>query len=198
VLSPFDPPLELPPNDLLFRLVDVFFDTISVFFPIIHRGLLEQQLAAGFHEVDIRFQALMLGICACAARNLDDPRVQAEPGKQHSAGWMFYQQIEPLILRESLRTPDLVDLQTMMVRASLQHNASLYSRNLLIYPQLGAMYLAGTSFANLSSSLVTRGVRICLNLGAHRSRTYSSTPNLVDELWKRAFWYDQCFSPCLG
>ena len=26
-------------------------------------------------------------------------------------------------------------------------------------------------------------------VGAHRKKAYQETPNLIDELWKRAFWW---------
>jgi len=41
---------------------------------------------------------------------------------------------------------------------------------------------------SLGMTLINKGVRLCQDVGAHRNKAYSNTPNLVDELWKRAFW----------
>ena len=37
--------------------------------------------------------------------------------------------------------------------------------------------------------VVGAGVRAALEVGAHRKRMYSPTPNVEEELWRRAFWY---------
>jgi len=35
-------------------------------------------------------------------------------------------------------------------------------------------------------------------VGAHRKKAYQETPNLIDELWKRAFWYSSIMSKLYG
>jgi hypothetical protein len=36
--------------------------------------------------------------------------------------------------------------------------------------------------------LIGFGLRLTVDVGAHTRRMYSTEPNAVDELWKRAFW----------
>jgi hypothetical protein len=38
-------------------------------------------------------------------------------------------------------------------------------------------------------SVVGVGIRLALDVGAHRNKMYSETPTVHDELWRRAFWY---------
>ena len=107
--------MQLPPRDLLDQLIDTYFRTLSIFFPFMHRGLLEQQIAAGMHVADNRFTAVLLLVCACASRNLDDPRVLVTPGDRRSSGWQYYKQVEPFLTRVGPRFADIYDLQMMMV-----------------------------------------------------------------------------------
>ena len=32
------------------------------------------------------------------------------------------------------------------------------------------------------------GIRLALDIGAHKRRAYGATPSIEDELYKRAFW----------
>ena len=107
--------LQLPPRDLLDQLIDTYFRTLSIFAPFLHRGLLEQQIAAGMHVTDNRFTAVLLLVCACAARNIDDPRVLTTPGDRRSSGWKYYKQVEPFLIQVGPRFPDIYDLQMLMV-----------------------------------------------------------------------------------
>ncbi|KAH7105237.1 fungal-specific transcription factor domain-containing protein [Auriculariales sp. MPI-PUGE-AT-0066] len=163
---------ELPPQDLIQVLVNSWFDSVSVFLPILHRGLLEQQLNAGRHMTDQRFAALILLVCACSARYSHDSRVLAVPGEWHSAGWQYYSQVEPLVRSMEPLVPDLIDLQLLV---------------------LSALFIVNSvSRTGLAPLLVVKGISLAQKVGAHRNRSYRSSPNLVDELWKRAFWAMVC------
>lgn len=37
--------------------------------------------------------------------------------------------------------------------------------------------------------MVGHGIRLALDVGAHRRKVYDSKPTIENELWKRAFWY---------
>ncbi|KAH7106051.1 fungal-specific transcription factor domain-containing protein [Auriculariales sp. MPI-PUGE-AT-0066] len=159
---------ELPPPDLLANLIDIFFTTIAIYGPFLHRGLLEQQLADGLHYEDCRYTALLLLICANAARHSNDTRVLMSQDQRHSAGWHYYAQVEGLVTRTEPVLPDVLDLQIIMLAAS---------------------YLTSTVTSSpLSRLLISHGLRLCQLVGAHRKCAYSATPNLMDELWKRVFW----------
>lgn len=37
--------------------------------------------------------------------------------------------------------------------------------------------------------MVSNGIRLALDVGAHRRKVYDAKPTIQSELWKRAFWY---------
>jgi len=128
--------------------------------------------------------AIVLLVCSCAARFLDDDRVLLEPGETHSAGWKFFEQVEPF-RRLKTSAPRLFDLQIQVVStfAKRYQRAHAYTR-----AQLSIIFLSGTSSPHAAWTIVGIGIRMAQDVGAHRNKVYKEKPNLVDELWKRAFW----------
>lgn len=65
-----------------------------------------------------------------------------------------------------------------------------------------AMFLRGTNSHALSWHLTSIGIRKAQDVGAHRRTVYHAKPNVVEELWKRAFWlllgFDRIGSATLG
>lgn len=51
-----------------------------------------------------------------------------------------------------------------------------------------AMYIADSPMSFAVYVIVGHGIRVAQDMGVHRRATYSSTPNIEDELKKRAFW----------
>jgi hypothetical protein len=110
---------DFPPQDLLSHLINVYFSTVAIYFPFIHRGLFEKQVTSGLHQTDDRFAVIVLLVCAVASRNSYDPRVLLYPDQPHSAGWAYYEQVEPVITSTPPTIPDLLDLQSALVRKKL-------------------------------------------------------------------------------
>ena len=52
-----------------------------------------------------------------------------------------------------------------------------------------ALFLFGSDAPGGPWAVVGAGLRAALELGVHRKRMYSPTPNVQEELWRRAFWY---------
>ena len=52
-----------------------------------------------------------------------------------------------------------------------------------------ALFLQGTTVPQSAWSMIGAGVRMALDVGAHRKTMYSQTPTVEGELWRRAFWY---------
>ena len=52
-----------------------------------------------------------------------------------------------------------------------------------------ALFLYGSNAPGGPWAVVGAGVRAALEVGVHRRRMYSLTPNVEEELWRRAFWY---------
>lgn len=45
--------------------------------------------------------------------------------------------------------------------------------------------------------MVGHGIRLALDVGAHRRKVYDSKPTIENELWKRAFWYVSLYARCV-
>jgi hypothetical protein len=176
-----------PPDDLRDSLIDLFFNHVNAFFPLLHRPLFEANIREGLHFKDSAFACVLLLVCAVGSRWSDDRRVFLEQDEplQHSAGWKYFEQVQ--FLRRSLLTPPkLFDLQIMAVSGfSLDLNASGFMGVM----QLAVMFLQGTSAPHSAWTVAGIGIRIAQDVGAHRRKVYrGGQGSIEDELWKRAFW----------
>ena len=59
---------------------------------------------------------------------------------------------------------------------------------LMFAVQLMVSYLQGTIAPHAVWTLIGVGIRIALEVGAHRKRTYATVQTVEEELWRRAFW----------
>ena len=103
----------LPPPDLMKKLLDAYFLHYNMFIPILHRPTLEQKIKEGLHLRDQGFGAVFLLVCANGSRVIDDPRVQTDDGRV--PGWQWFEQVETARWTYMER-PRLEDLQTCAVR----------------------------------------------------------------------------------
>ncbi|KAL1717424.1 fungal-specific transcription factor domain-containing protein [Schizophyllum commune] len=156
---------QFPEDDLMNHLVDLYFKYINPFLPLLHRHTFEGLIRQGEHFKDREFGGVLLLVCANASRYSDDPRVLL-PGanSQHSAGWKYYQQVT-VVRSNLLKKPTLYELQ-------------MYA--------LSVCYGQGSSRPQGCWTEVGFGLRMAMDVGAHRRRTGKPTPQY--ELWKRAFW----------
>ena len=51
------------------------------------------------------------------------------------------------------------------------------------------LFLQGTNAPQSTWSIIGAGIRMALDVGAHRKKMYSPNPMVEEELWRRAFWY---------
>jgi hypothetical protein len=190
----FDPRLhDFPPADLLYGLVDTWFKTKHIMFPLLHQPTFMKNLADGLHYREGAFAGVLLMVCACASQYSTDPRV-IFPGTDSwpSAGWQWFIQARTYH-QVSLSSPCLHDVQMYCVRSSMPR---LVRSAVLKLLQLGCAYLEGTSMPQACWTLCGTAIRLAQDVGAHRKKAYQSTPTVEDELWKRAFWL-VFFSSCL-
>ncbi|KZV61667.1 hypothetical protein PENSPDRAFT_618889 [Peniophora sp. CONT] len=157
-----------PDQDLLDELVDLYFLHIHTFAPVLHRPTFEADRRSGLHLRDRTFGGLVLLVCALAARFSHDHRVlvQNEPA-WNSVGWKWFSQVRLYDNARILKpTSHLHGLQTIC---------------------LGAMYSVNVShvYAWIHAGW---GIRLALDIGAHKRRAYGATPTVEDELYKRTFW----------
>ncbi|KAJ3883882.1 fungal-specific transcription factor domain-containing protein [Lentinula edodes] len=157
------PPLIFPPQDLLDRLIDLWFVKSQPYFPLFHRPTFERSVISGLHYHDRHFGETLLAMCALSARHSDDPRTLTHASAL-SAGFKWMQQVHPAPITFS-EAPSLMQVQ-----------------KLILY----VMFMQTTSMPYSSLGLTGLGIRLLQDVGAHRKK--STPPTVAGELWKRAFW----------
>lgn len=112
MVPPSHPPFyTFPPDDLIPKLVDLYFSHVNIYEPLLHRPTFERAIAAKQHMTDEAFGANLLLVCAIGARWSHDPRVFLhDVDSEHSCGWRWFSQV-PLVRKSLLQVPSLADLQ---------------------------------------------------------------------------------------
>ncbi|KAK1220718.1 Gypsy retrotransposon integrase-like protein 1 [Marasmius sp. AFHP31] len=155
-----------PEQDLLHHLVDVYFNHINIFIPLLHRPTFLRQLQHELHLREEGFGAVVLLVCANASRFSGDSRVRLDGEESWlSAGWKWFNQVQ-LVRKALLSPPSLYDLQ--------------------IYYLL-CQFLQGSSITQASWTMIGTCLRLAQDAGAHR-KNMSGKTTVQDELMKRAFW----------
>ncbi|VDC05640.1 unnamed protein product [Peniophora sp. CBMAI 1063] len=182
---PYDrapPPLTFPEQDLMDDLIKVYFFDVHMFSPVLHRPTFEADVRAGLHLRNREFGNLVLLVCALASRFSHDRRVLVEgEDNWHSAGWKYFVQVQ-LNSDAFVRMPSshLYGLQTIC---------------------LGVMYSVSISYVHAWVHAAL-GIRLALDIGAHKRRAYGTSPTIEDELYKRTFWtlvfFDRTMSGSMG
>lgn len=107
--------LDFPPPDLLQALVNLYFDHLNPYMPVLHRPTFTRKLSAGLHNVDLSFGFLVLNVCANGARHSKDPRVTMPGAEAQSAGWHWFNQVRGRSFLHN-GSSRLYDLQSICVR----------------------------------------------------------------------------------
>ncbi|KAI9000492.1 fungal-specific transcription factor domain-containing protein [Trametes punicea] len=161
------PHKDFPPPDLMKELVDLYFEHMNCYMPLLHRPSFEQAIKDGLHLHDEGFGSTVLLVCANGSRFTDDPRVLLEgTDTKQSSGWKWFQQVQ-MVRKSLLAPPRLYDLQIYALTAS---------------------FLQGTSAPQACWTIIGIGIRMAQDVGAHRKKVYSAKPTMEEELWRRAFW----------
>ncbi|KAI0771317.1 fungal-specific transcription factor domain-containing protein [Trametes elegans] len=161
------PHKDFPPRDLLEKLVQLYFEHMNCYMPLLHRPTFEQGIKDGLHLHDEGFGSTVLLVCANGSRFTDDPRVLLEGhDTPQSSGWKWFQQVQ-MVRKSLLAPPRLYDLQIYALTAS---------------------FLQGTSAPQACWTIIGIGIRMAQDVGAHRKKVYSASPTVEEELWRRAFW----------
>ncbi|KAF5342022.1 hypothetical protein D9611_002055 [Ephemerocybe angulata] len=170
-----------PEPDLVTALIDIYFQHVNLYLPLLHRPTFEKLVADGCHYENDSFASTLLLVCAIGARFSDDPRVllDGEPSS-HSAGWKWFEQVQ-MVKKSLLAPPSLYDLQ---------------------FYCLSVQFLQGSSAPQSCWTMVGIGIRLAQDVGAHRRKSRGGVITAEDELWKRAFWMlvcmDRMVSAALG
>ncbi|KAJ6515140.1 fungal-specific transcription factor domain-containing protein [Mycena vitilis] len=166
--APVPPPqYNFPPPDLAASLIDLYFTHINLVLPLLHRPTFARDLGSGLHLLNDGFAATYLLVCAIGARYSSDSRVLLDGSDNlHSCGWRWFEQLQ--LMRDPLGPPpSLYDLQ---------------------FSALSVIFLHGTSAPESCWTLVSVGISMAQDVGAHRRKESTHRWTAEDELWKRAFW----------
>ncbi|KAL0576287.1 Gypsy retrotransposon integrase-like protein 1 [Marasmius crinis-equi] len=155
-----------PEHDLLWHLINLYFEKINVFFPILHGPTFRKAMMQGQHLVDPHFGGMVLMVCALGAKYSDDPRVFYVPGKELSAGWGWFRQVR-------------------MTRGSLFAEPSIYE---LQFYCMTVIFIIGTSSPQVSYMLIGIGIRYAIELGVHRRKPEGTRHTAQHEQERRVFW----------
>lgn len=111
-LPPFT---DFPPDDLLEKLITVYFQELNAFTPLLNELIFREGIRSGLHHLDPAFGATVLLVCANGSMWVRDPRTLLdEYNDPQSAGWRWFEQVERV--HTSLLTPPTVyDLQICVV-----------------------------------------------------------------------------------
>lgn len=108
-------PTSFPEQDLMNSLLNLYFDHVNLFMPLLHRPTFNAGLIVDMHLVDTSFARVVLLVCAIGARFSEDPRVLCTGSQSPlSAGWKWYNQAQSL--EETLLAPaSLYNIQSCCV-----------------------------------------------------------------------------------
>ncbi|TFL01003.1 fungal-specific transcription factor domain-containing protein [Pterulicium gracile] len=156
--------LVFPEPDLMYSLIDLYFDKVNYLIPTLHKPTFFRLVEDGVHHKDIMFGALVLAACALgAAAGSDDPRMIAPDAELPVARGLDYVR------------------QIWQIRKGLIAPCSLYEIQLLC--TISHIHYAGEGIF----TMIGTGVRYMQELGVHRMNGTSRT-SVEGELWRRAFW----------
>ncbi|KAK2464255.1 hypothetical protein APHAL10511_003712 [Amanita phalloides] len=164
------PSFTFPDPDLLFQLIDIYFNRVNLLLPLLHRPTFEQLVRDGYHTRDGAFGACVMVVCAIASRYSDDNRVLLEEelhkGTRLSSGWKYF-------------------VQVPAARNYLLERLNLYD---LYFYCLSAVYLVGSSIPYAAWYMIGICVRIALDHGLHKRKRNGGKSTVEEELYRRAFW----------
>ncbi|KAJ3510033.1 hypothetical protein NLJ89_g4902 [Agrocybe chaxingu] len=168
-----------PEADLAASLVELYFDNVNLYLPLLHAPSFRRSVLGGLQYNDDDFAAVYLLVCAVGSKFSTDSRVLL-PGfdSYHSAGWKWFCETQAFKARYPIQ-PCLYDLQ---------------------FYCLSIIFLQCSSAPQPVWAMIGIAFRLAQEVGAHRRKT---RPNTVEgELWKRAFWtllsLDRTISVALG
>ncbi|KAK7034652.1 Gypsy retrotransposon integrase-like protein 1 [Paramarasmius palmivorus] len=162
--EPYRDPLYFPDSDFMNALVELYFNQVNTFFPLLHRPSFVYSISQGLHYHDYYFGAVVLAVCALGARYSNDHRA-LYPGSdsEHSIGWQWIRQIQ-------------------VISSNFKDPTSLYEVQVYC---LVMLFTNTTTMPEHAWPLTGLGIRHCQDLGINRLREVNT---IEAELWKRAFW----------
>ncbi|KAI1791324.1 fungal-specific transcription factor domain-containing protein [Ganoderma leucocontextum] len=154
---------EFPPPDVMAELVDLYFVHLNTYLGLLHRPTFEGELKNGLHLRDRGFGTVVLLVCATGSAWAYGS-LHADP--RQTPGWQWFDKVSSAEF-SLLARPRLYDVQACALMAA---------------------YVNATNSPQGTLPILSLGIRMAQEVGAHRKKMYSATPTVEQELWKRAFW----------
>ncbi|KAE9397132.1 hypothetical protein BT96DRAFT_823714 [Gymnopus androsaceus JB14] len=162
------PPFEFPDKDLIEELARLYINRINDLLPVLHAPSFLKSIREGLHFRDRHFGAVVLAVCAVGSRFSSDPRIFEEgSNSEQSVGWKWIRQVQP-IKTSFLEPPCIYELQLYCVYI---------------------LFMNSTTAPEVCWPLISFGLHLAKDVGAHRKKPGNPKPTLESELLKRAFWF---------
>ncbi|KAI9317639.1 fungal-specific transcription factor domain-containing protein [Dichotomocladium elegans] len=156
-------PFELPPKDLSYDLISIYFTHFYPVLPMFYK----KRLALTYDPHSDAMSPLLLNaIYALSSRISPDIRVRSDPDAQDTAGEIFFERAK-MLLDSYYDVPKIATVQALLLLAIHQHGAMKGAR---------AWLYSGMAF------------RMAQDLGLHRNCDHWNIPLEERERRKRVFW----------
>lgn len=175
-----------PDDNLLHTLIDIYFDEVNVFLPLLHWPTFKKYVTAVQHLENSGFRQVLLLVCAVGSRYSEDPHVLLDNvSSYHLAGWKWFDQVQ-IVKTSFWILPMLYDLQCYWVSV-----CGLYIQHMYVYNwvQLAVQYVQGCSASQQCWTMIGISIQIMKDVGAHQRKYKTGNMTVEDEMWKHAFWY---------
>lgn len=124
--------------------MDLYFENINLYFPLLHRPSFTRFINEGLHLRDELFGANVLLVCATGSRFSNDPRVLLDgESSRHSSGWKWFDQVQ-IAKKGFLNPPTLYDLQFYSV-SDIHFSPTVSSEGVIAFGSILARIICSTS-----------------------------------------------------
>lgn len=170
-----------PEGDLLHSLVELYFEHVNLFTPLLHRPTFERLIQNRMHIKDASIGAVVLLVSALGSRFSEDPRVRVH-GTTLSSGWQWYHQAEEI--EERLLAPaSLYNIQLSFVGSSAPFR-NLFTSADAYKIQLRAQFMMGTCDSKQTWTITGIGLRRAQVRSCHLRSSPASSQSSC-RMWAR-------------
>lgn len=157
---------DYPPDDLLYSLINIYFDRVNFFLPLINKDVFMDNLK--HKKYDRHFGGLLLLVLAVASRFSDDPRVLSSNSDAYlQPGERFFNSCMTKTHCKIMEAPKIEDIQMMvLVQAYIKYTAH------------------GKNCWNINGAAVIQALDIGLNMDSSK---WFSNP-IISETRNRVFY----------
>ncbi|KAI0701438.1 hypothetical protein C8T65DRAFT_741742 [Cerioporus squamosus] len=160
--------------DLMVRPMDAYFEHLNFYLPLLHRPTFQQDIQRGLHFRDRSFGTIVLVVCAIGCLWTEESRGRPSQDLLRDGSGLIVGHDQWSLLT----WPKRQDLQECAVRTIYTLLEKRCVTNAL---RLMAAYMTSTHTpqSNWTTPMLTSGIRMVVDAGAHRKKTYTFSINMV-------------------